>query len=327
MFLSRPLLWLSTLCSLALPTAVLAQPSHARWVTLGTSGGPAVQVERSQIANALVVNGAVYLFDAGEGARRQMAKAGLAESRIKAIFLSHHHIDHNASLGPLLFMHWLGGGERLAVFGPEGTATLANGLALANAPTALASFPISGPARPPIADTFAATDIAPDLQNRQMVYEDANIRVFAIGVDHFQIPSSVPLDHRPDAVAYRIETRERTIVYSGDTGPSPRLTMLAQGADLLVSEVVDIPALQAFFAHSPLPVPVEQRNKMASGMARNHLTTQQIGLMAAGARVRRVLLTHFVPTPRNRRAMVRMQREIGAHFSGPVQFAQDLGQY
>ena len=59
--------------------SAFAQPSTAPWVTLGTSGGPAVQRERSQIANALVTRGGSYLFDVGNGVQRQMALAGIAE--------------------------------------------------------------------------------------------------------------------------------------------------------------------------------------------------------------------------------------------------------
>ena len=97
-----------------------AVAKDARWITLGTSGGPSVQVERAQISNALVVGDAVYVFDAGNDIQRQLAKANVAEISLRAVFLSHHHLDHNADLGPLIVTHWMFGSGNLGVFGPAG---------------------------------------------------------------------------------------------------------------------------------------------------------------------------------------------------------------
>jgi ribonuclease BN (tRNA processing enzyme) len=73
----------------------------AQFVTLGTGGGPVTRVKRSEPANAVVVGKAVYLFDAGDGAQRQLAAANLPLESVRAIFLSHHHIDHNGGLAPI----------------------------------------------------------------------------------------------------------------------------------------------------------------------------------------------------------------------------------
>lgn len=65
-------IWLAALALLALPAnAAEKAPGPARFVTLGTGGGPLTRLRRSEPANALVVNGAVYLFDAGDGAQYQ----------------------------------------------------------------------------------------------------------------------------------------------------------------------------------------------------------------------------------------------------------------
>lgn len=100
-----------------------------------------------------------------------------------------------------------------------------------------------------------------------------------MGVDHYQSAPSIPLDHLPQAVAYRVVTPGRTIVYTGDSGPSARLTALVAGADLLVTEVVELEAIRAALAASPAPPLV--REGIARGMAVNHLTPVEIGRMAA----------------------------------------------
>lgn len=44
--------------------------------------------------------------------------------------------------------------------------------------------------------------------------------------------------------SYRIEARGRAFVYTGDTGPLEAVTRLAKGADMLISEVVDVAAMR-----------------------------------------------------------------------------------
>ena len=145
---------------LALALAIAAPASaQDRWITLGTSGGPQVRVERAQIANALVLGEDIYLFDTGNDVQRQMARAGLAESRIRAIILSHHHLDHVADLGPLLITRWTFGGGPLKVIGPAGTRALVDGLIAAAAPVTLAGYPTGGPAKPGLAALVAGADL------------------------------------------------------------------------------------------------------------------------------------------------------------------------
>lgn len=315
---------------LPLLLAALASPAWAqtpvRWITLGTSGGPSVQTERAQIANALVVGQSVYLFDAGNDVQRQLARAGIAERNVKAVFLSHHHLDHNADLGPLIITHWLFGQGRLAVTGPAGTRSLALGLARANAPTALASFPTMGAAKPPIEETITPSDL-PDITEPKVIYEDGTVRISAISVEHYQVPPSVALPQLPKAVAYRVEAGGRTLVYSGDTGPSPGLEQLARGADVLFTEVVDLAGIAAELAKSMAQVPAPVRANVVAGMKANHLTADEIGRLAQKAGVRRVVLTHFVPSPDKLRDPSALVRGVRKSFKGPVKLARDLAAY
>ncbi|MGO4166266.1 MBL fold metallo-hydrolase [Novosphingobium sp. YAF33] len=311
-----------------LPCAGQAAPaSGAQWVTLGTSGGPAIQAERSQIANALVVNGAVYLFDVGDGTQRQMAKAGIPERQIRAIFISHHHPDHNASLGSLMMTHWTFHPGDLPVIGPAGTIHLVEGLADANAPSVLASYPTAGPAKPPLAGMLKARDLPEHLSQPTLVFEDANIKVWAIGVDHFQSPPSIILDHMPDCVAYRVEAGGRTFAFTGDSGPSSRLGVLAKGADVLVSEIVEPLAIAARIRASAPDTPAPVREAIIAGMTRNHLTPEEVGKLAESAGVGEVVLTHFVPSPEEAADRGAYTRPISARFKGKVIMAGDLDRF
>lgn len=77
-----------------------------RLITLGTASGPNPRAHRAQSSNLLIVNGALYVIDAGDGVARRLAKAGINIREIGAIFITHHHDDHTAGLGTLLSVAW-----------------------------------------------------------------------------------------------------------------------------------------------------------------------------------------------------------------------------
>jgi ribonuclease BN (tRNA processing enzyme) len=299
------------------------QSANSVWITLGTSGGPQVRPERAQIANALQVGGAIYLFDVGNDVQRQMARAGLAERDVRAIFLSHHHLDHIADLGPLLWTRWTFGGGPLRVIGPVGTRELVEGLIDAAGPVTLAGYPTAGPVKPTLRDLVTVEEIETDLSAPKQVYADGILSVSAIGVAHYQTAPSVPLEHMPQAVAFRAEGGGRSIAYTGDSGPDERLALIAQGADLLVSEVVELDAitmlLERGFGKGAASV--------AEGMAVNHLTPARVGRIAADAKVAQVVLTHFVPVPEQVGDQGIYAREIAKDYAGPVRLAQDLDRF
>ena len=80
-----------------------------RLVLLGTGGGPAVKASRAQPANAVVVNGAVYVVDAGDGVARQMALAGLRVVDLRAVFITRLPLGEGVVLDP-----FCGSGSTLA---------------------------------------------------------------------------------------------------------------------------------------------------------------------------------------------------------------------
>ena len=88
-------------------------------VLLGTGGGPRIWAARSQPASALIVDGAVYIVDAGDGVTSQLAKSGIDTNAIKAIFITHNHSDHVADYGTLLLRTWQSGHPGpIKCFGP-----------------------------------------------------------------------------------------------------------------------------------------------------------------------------------------------------------------
>ncbi|HRD52522.1 MAG TPA: ribonuclease Z [Flavobacteriales bacterium] len=86
--------------------------------TLGT--GAALPARgRYPTAQLLVVHGAHYLIDCGEGTQERLRAAGAPFNRIGHIFISHLHGDHYLGLmGLISSMHLMGRTQKLHVHGP-----------------------------------------------------------------------------------------------------------------------------------------------------------------------------------------------------------------
>jgi ribonuclease BN (tRNA processing enzyme) len=95
-----------------------------RLVLLGTAGGSNPKATRSGYANAIVVGDAAYLIDCGEGAHRQLWRAGLTlnpnlgpeRPLVRSLFVTHLHADHVVDLANLLLGSWPP--HVIAVYGP-----------------------------------------------------------------------------------------------------------------------------------------------------------------------------------------------------------------
>jgi ribonuclease BN (tRNA processing enzyme) len=168
-------------------TAADAPPGpKAQFVTLGTGGGPVTRVKRSEPANAIVVGDAVYLFDTGDGVQRQLAAANLSAGSVRAVFLSHHRIDHTGGLAPFLVTRWLiVSRDPLPVIGPPGTVSLVKGIAQAFHGVELAPITIGAAPMPPIFSSTKPEDLPERTPEPVNIYKDAHIRVSAITNDHY----------------------------------------------------------------------------------------------------------------------------------------------
>lgn len=309
------------------PARASGTAESAYLITLGTGGGPVIQTKRSRPANAVVVNDSVYLFDLGAGTLAQLAKADLAPGKVKAVFLSHHHIDHVADLGPFLINRWLLYGDAaIPVKGPRGTRDMVAAIAAMSGPVALAPVTIGGPPRPPLSQTVAAKDLDDPMHKVKVIYQDENVRVLAVQNDHYHFEPGSAADRYSRSYAFRIETGGRAIVYTGDTGWSERIVDLARGADLLVSEVIDIAGVEQAMRRNPA-VPKSALPALLAHMEQDHLTPRQVGEMAKAAGVSKVVLTHLVPGGDDETDSSQYAADVAKVFSGPVIVANDLDRF
>jgi ribonuclease BN (tRNA processing enzyme) len=95
-----------------------------RVVLLGTAGGSNPKATRAGYANAVVVGDAAYIVDCGEGAHRQLWRAGLTLNPnlgpdrpvVRAVFITHLHADHVVDLANLVLGSWPP--HEIDVYGP-----------------------------------------------------------------------------------------------------------------------------------------------------------------------------------------------------------------
>ena len=86
----------------------LAGPASAETtlITLGTAGGPLPRADRAQSSNLLIVNGTLYLIDAGGGVTMRIVQSGNDFRKVGKIFITHPHSDHDDGLATLLNSEW-----------------------------------------------------------------------------------------------------------------------------------------------------------------------------------------------------------------------------
>jgi ribonuclease BN (tRNA processing enzyme) len=98
------------------------------------------------------------------------------------------------------------------------------------------------------------------------------------------------------SVAYRFDARGRAIVISGDTAYSTGLVALAKGADVLVCEAMDVPAMRkAFDGMVARGMYADNPEGVWRHIVAAHTPLEDAGRMAAEAGVRTLVLTHIIP--------------------------------
>jgi ribonuclease BN (tRNA processing enzyme) len=299
--------------------------SGTRLITLGTRSGPTPTVGRAQSSNLLIVNGALYVIDAGDGVTRRLTRLGANFRDIGNIFITHPHSDHTGGLAALLTVIYDANRTNPAnIYGPPGTQAGVQGLLQylnVNSDIRISD----GTKVVPAAKIFAGHDagVGPVLQ-------DANVKVTATENTHFHFPPGSPGYGKYKSYAYRFDTPDRAIVFTGDTGPSDAVSDLAKGADMLVSEVTgpieEYRAQQIKNGRWQSMTPEQQEGSLRH-MREEHLQPEDVGKMAARAGVKTVVLTHLPATADPEEDYRRFVAQIKQQFSGQVLVAKDLMEF
>jgi ribonuclease BN (tRNA processing enzyme) len=253
----------------------------------------------------MVVEDQVFLVDCGRGAPSGFADAGLDFARLTAIFVTHLHADHCGDLPGMILYPWgvrtgpegplppvrvygpsrpdaLPGAQngpfrRVSTVHPElpapGTADLIGSI-LAGYAYHLNVMPLDARMPDPAA-LVRGLDVRAGA-GPVVVLAEGVTRVTATAVQH---------GHAVPALAYRFDTADGSVVFSGDTTASEDLIALARDADILVHHVADLDFLRR---HSVTGEALER-------MARLHTDVTEVGAVAERAGVGELILSHYLP--------------------------------
>jgi ribonuclease BN (tRNA processing enzyme) len=287
-------------------------------ILLGTQGGPVVNLQRGETASAIVTANVPYLVDCGYGTLRALTQAGLRLNDIATAFITHLHDDHTSDIAAMLSHKWVGGTPGPTTFyGPYGTAAMIEGaLAFLKANTEIRTVDEGRTGDP--ASLFKGRDITAD--GPAEVFRDARVTVRAVQNTHFPERAKARMAHR--SLAYRFSMPDRSIVFSGDTAYSPALVELARDADVLVCEAIDTTTYAQLLGEARAVPGGLNVESVPRHIIDTHSTTEDVGKMAAEARVKTVVLNHLVPGSNSARGGPipdeRYVAGVRKHFSGRV---------
>ena len=290
-------------------------------VLLGTAGGPLPSPTRSGIAHALVVGGRTYVIDCGTGVARQLRRARLL-STLATVVVTHLHSDHVCDLFNLFLLGWpiLQWNPPVDVYGPG----RAGGVGSFPPDHPDHPIPVVHPANPTpgLLDVVAAQFEAHAYDINVRMREAGRADLSGLVVPHeITLPSdaaanppdriappmepftvlerddvritAVLVAHAPvfPAFAFRFDTADGSVVFSGDTAPCTNLLTLARSADILVHEVFDDSKDRV----DPDEAGSWEAERRQHHLLSSHTPLSRVGEVTAEAGARRLVLTHFVP--------------------------------
>ena len=278
------------------PTA-MAPSDSLRVVLLGTGAGPPVNLQQYGTSTLVEAGAQRFLFDCGRGATLRLAQAGVPIGSITRVFLTHLHSDHMVQLPDLLLTGWAGGRRAvpLAVWGPAGTRAMMDHLQQA--------FAFDIHMRRDVDEHLPAAGItvmSHEVTTDGVVFTEDGVTVTAFLVDHGLVQP---------AFGYRIEYQGRSVVLSGDTRVSENLVRHAQGADVLVHEVIDPEALRNRPDHPSAAI--------VDAIIAHHTTPQQAGEVFRRVAPRLAVYSHAPNTER-------ILAQTRTAYAGPLEGAEDL---
>ena len=250
------------------------------------------------------------MFDCGPAATHKLVKAGLFPTQIDQLFFTHHHFDHDIDYPCFLLCRWdqsVGKENKLEVIGPRLTEKITEGIldekigvfahdwiARVNHPLSQQVFINRGGTLPRPAPDVDARDVGPGV-----VYSGSDWQVTAAPAEHVQ-----PF---LDSLAYRLDSDEGSVVFTGDTQPCDSVIELARGADAMFCMCWD-----------------DQDVMDEVGEAGGQCGTKGAARMAKAAGVKKLVLAHIGPHLSKHGPMEKGIADVRAIYEGEIVFSQEL---
>lgn len=216
------------------------------------------------------------LIDCGSGILQRIIQAGKDFFDIDIIIISHLHPDHTAGL-PALFQisykHYTKSRiKQLYIFGGRGYKKWHQGVA-----PYFSGWPQEGK------------------KDKLTIYQFPQVRQKTVKGVKFTLAQG---NHEASSIVVRIEYKNKTLVYTGDTGFDVKLVRFCKDVDVLLTE-----------CNSPEGVEVP-----------GHLRPSLCGQLASQAGVKKLVLTHLSPMV----LKSPIQRIVKQYYQDPIILAKDL---
>ena len=276
-------------------------------ILLGT-GIPVANYARANASTLIVAGGKTFMVDTGPGSSVRLAENGY--QKVDYVLYTHFHLDHYGDLDRMLFTRGAGGNAKhpQPVLGPKGTKDVVDKVVASVAIDEKYRIEHHGHHFSEQAMHAAVEEFEPGV-----VFDEGGLKITMFNVNHEPI---VP------AVGYRFDYEGKSIVVSGDTKKSDNLVASAMNCDLLIHEAMNATVLNR-------AVPLLKRTQPRGGamledLMSHHTSTLEVAEIAKEANVKKVVLTHLVPSiaPEDaaEKSFVRGMSDI---YAGPVVVGRD----
>jgi len=241
-------------------------------LTILGSGTAVPRLNRNMSGYLLESENQKILFDSGPGTIRQLLKLKINLLDINHIFYTHFHNDHINDLPAIIWCNNYGTLRKkpLSLYGPKGFIKYFNIL-------------MKQILKPPTLNY--------KIEVKEMTKQSIN------SINNILI-KSIKSKHTENSISYRIEHKNKSIVYSGDSDYSNNIIEISKNADLLI--------LECSFPDN---------NK-----AKGHLIPSLCGKIATKAHVKKLVLTHFYPECE----LVDIKKQCSKEYSGNIFLAKDF---
>jgi len=317
----RPIIFAIVKNSIAdLAASTQRDPGEFSILFCGT-GSPNRTPDRGQPCTALIANGKLFLFDAGEGAIGKLAGARAPTGVLEAIFLTHLHSDHISGVAEVLHNTWLYGRRApVRVAGPTGTGDIikhfnsAYQLDLTERQRVLGVENIDPELAFPVAEDIRIPYQGVKEPQLQVVYADGDLTIGAFLVDH---------PDWPQAFGYRIQYRDKVVVISGDTRPSDGVRYFAKGADLLIHEALNSEVFE-YIGEQLEQQGAPMTQERIALITHAHTKTDELAQIAEETGVKNLVITHLIPAmPATWIADQFFVDGMADHYAGNISIARD----
>jgi ribonuclease Z len=276
-------------------------------VTVLGSGDP--WIRRSQASGSLLIEVGnaerdFFFFDLGSGSLANFTALSLPVEATTKVFLSHLHADHIGDIPGLV--------GSLAKAGRVDPIEIWGG-ASEDPALGLAAF-VDHMGKAMAWDTASVRGVRPTTGFRMVGHEIPFDRPETIYERNGVTVSCFPAIHGlSGAVGYTVAYAGLKVVFSGDTRPCRHVVDAAVGADLLIHECFQSPAVYSRATGLPLETALNI-TRLA------HTIPDQMGKILDLTKPRMGALWHLDVTP----GVGGVLDEVGAHYGGPVTVTQDF---